>query len=37
VAADALAIERCPQEERPGWAAKFRAMMQRRKAERKLQ
>ena len=37
VAADALAIERSPQEERPGWAAKFRSMMQRRKAERKLQ
>ncbi|HEX4891813.1 MAG TPA: bifunctional UDP-N-acetylglucosamine diphosphorylase/glucosamine-1-phosphate N-acetyltransferase GlmU [Hyphomicrobiaceae bacterium] len=37
VAADALAIERSSQEERPGWAAKFRAMMQRRKAERKLQ
>ncbi len=31
VAADALALERAPQEERPGWAAKFRAMMSRRK------
>jgi bifunctional UDP-N-acetylglucosamine pyrophosphorylase/glucosamine-1-phosphate N-acetyltransferase len=27
----ALALERSPQEERPGWAAKFRLMMQRRK------
>lgn len=32
VAADALAIERSAQEERPGWAAKFRIMMARRKA-----
>jgi bifunctional UDP-N-acetylglucosamine pyrophosphorylase/glucosamine-1-phosphate N-acetyltransferase len=32
VAADALAIERSAQEERAGWAAKFRAMMARRKA-----
>lgn len=31
VSADALAIERAAQEERPGWAAKFRAVMQRRK------
>ena len=31
VAADALAIERSTQEERPGWAAKFRAVMSRRK------
>ena len=35
VSADALAIERATQQERPGWAAKFRTMMQRRKAERK--
>ncbi len=35
VTADALAIERAKQEERLGWAAKFRSMMQRRKAERK--
>ncbi len=35
VTADALAIERATQEERPGWAAKFRSMMQRRKAELK--
>lgn len=33
VAADALALERSAQEERPGWAAKFRAMMGRRKAK----
>ncbi len=33
VAADALALERTAQEERPGWAAKFRAMMGRRKAK----
>ncbi|HUJ37970.1 MAG TPA: bifunctional UDP-N-acetylglucosamine diphosphorylase/glucosamine-1-phosphate N-acetyltransferase GlmU [Hyphomicrobium sp.] len=33
VAADALALERSKQEERPGWAAKFRAMMGRRKAK----
>ncbi|MGE0025234.1 MAG: bifunctional UDP-N-acetylglucosamine diphosphorylase/glucosamine-1-phosphate N-acetyltransferase GlmU [Hyphomicrobium sp.] len=32
VAADALALERSAQEERPGWAAKFRIMMARRKA-----
>lgn len=32
VAADALALERSEQEERPGWAGKFRQMMQRRKA-----
>lgn len=31
VAPDALALERATQEERPGWAAKFRAMMGRRK------
>ncbi len=30
VAANALALERAKQEERPGWAAKFRAMMGRR-------
>jgi len=29
---DALALERTSQEERPGWAAKFRAMMAKRKA-----
>ena len=34
VAADALALERAEQEERPGWAAKFRALMQKRKARR---
>ena len=34
VAADALAIERAKQEERPGWAGKFRLMMQRRKVEK---
>jgi bifunctional UDP-N-acetylglucosamine pyrophosphorylase/glucosamine-1-phosphate N-acetyltransferase len=33
VAADALALERSVQDERPGWAAKFRSMMTRRKAE----
>ena len=33
VAADALALERSPQEERPGWAAKFRLMMAKRKAK----
>lgn len=33
VAADALALERSPQEEREGWAAKFRTMMARRKAK----
>ena len=31
VSVDALAIERSAQEERPGWAAKFRVMMGRRK------
>jgi bifunctional UDP-N-acetylglucosamine pyrophosphorylase/glucosamine-1-phosphate N-acetyltransferase len=31
VAPDALALERSKQEERPGWAAKFRALMTRRK------
>ena len=31
VEADALAVERAPQEVRPGWAAKFRALMQNRK------
>jgi bifunctional UDP-N-acetylglucosamine pyrophosphorylase/glucosamine-1-phosphate N-acetyltransferase len=31
VAPDALALERSAQEERPGWAAKFRAMMGRRR------
>jgi bifunctional UDP-N-acetylglucosamine pyrophosphorylase / glucosamine-1-phosphate N-acetyltransferase len=30
VEADALALERAPQEQRPGWAAKFRTMMTRR-------
>lgn len=34
VPADALALERSTQEERPGWAAKFRTMMGRRKAKR---
>jgi bifunctional UDP-N-acetylglucosamine pyrophosphorylase/glucosamine-1-phosphate N-acetyltransferase len=33
VSADALALERSPQEERPGWAARFRAMMGRRKVK----
>ena len=33
VAPDALAVERATQEERPGWAAKFRTVMQRRKAD----
>jgi len=33
VSAGALAIERSSQEERPGWAAKFRAMMAKRKAK----
>lgn len=33
VAADALALERSSQEERPGWALKFRTMMQRRKSK----
>lgn len=32
VAADALALERSAQDERPGWAQKFRTMMARRKA-----
>ncbi len=32
VAADALALSRAEQAERPGWAAKFRTMMSRRKA-----
>lgn len=32
VAAGALALERSAQDERPGWAAKFRTMMARRKA-----
>ncbi len=34
VSPDALALERATQEERPGWAAKFRTMMQRRKSEK---
>ncbi len=34
VPADALALERSPQEVRPGWAAKFRTMMMRRRAAR---
>jgi bifunctional UDP-N-acetylglucosamine pyrophosphorylase/glucosamine-1-phosphate N-acetyltransferase len=34
VAADALALERSAQDERPGWAQKFRAAMARRKAAR---
>jgi bifunctional UDP-N-acetylglucosamine pyrophosphorylase/glucosamine-1-phosphate N-acetyltransferase len=33
VSADALALERTSQQERPGWAAKFRAMMGKRKAK----
>ena len=33
VDADALALERAEQEQRPGWAAKFRAMMGRRKKQ----
>jgi bifunctional UDP-N-acetylglucosamine pyrophosphorylase/glucosamine-1-phosphate N-acetyltransferase len=33
VAADALAVERSPQEERPQWAAKFRARMSRHKSK----
>ncbi len=33
VADDSLALERSSQEERPGWAAKFRAMMSKRKAK----
>jgi bifunctional UDP-N-acetylglucosamine pyrophosphorylase / glucosamine-1-phosphate N-acetyltransferase len=33
VAAGALALERSAQEERPGWAAKFRLMMSKRKAK----
>lgn len=32
VSAEALALERTEQEERPGWAAKFRSLMARRKA-----
>jgi bifunctional UDP-N-acetylglucosamine pyrophosphorylase/glucosamine-1-phosphate N-acetyltransferase len=32
VSAEALALERSKQEERPGWAAKFRSLMARRKA-----
>jgi bifunctional UDP-N-acetylglucosamine pyrophosphorylase / glucosamine-1-phosphate N-acetyltransferase len=32
VAADALAVSRSPQDERTGWAAKFRQMMSRKKA-----
>lgn len=32
VAADSLALERSTQDERPGWAGKFRQLMQRRKA-----
>ena len=35
VAADALALSRPEQTERPGWAAKFRTMMSRRKAAKK--
>ncbi len=35
VTADALAISRPEQTERPGWAAKFRALMQRRKTSAK--
>jgi bifunctional UDP-N-acetylglucosamine pyrophosphorylase/glucosamine-1-phosphate N-acetyltransferase len=34
VSPDALAITRPPQTERPGWAAKFRTMMERRKDKR---
>ena len=37
VTADALAVERSDQVERPGWAAKFRSMMLRRKKDRDLQ
>jgi bifunctional UDP-N-acetylglucosamine pyrophosphorylase/glucosamine-1-phosphate N-acetyltransferase len=33
VAAGALALSRAPQEERPGWAEKFRTMMSRRKVK----
>jgi bifunctional UDP-N-acetylglucosamine pyrophosphorylase/glucosamine-1-phosphate N-acetyltransferase len=33
VAAGALALERSAQEERPGWAEKFRTMMMKRKAK----
>jgi bifunctional UDP-N-acetylglucosamine pyrophosphorylase/glucosamine-1-phosphate N-acetyltransferase len=32
VAADALAVTRASQEERPGWAAKFRALIMKRRA-----
>jgi bifunctional UDP-N-acetylglucosamine pyrophosphorylase/glucosamine-1-phosphate N-acetyltransferase len=35
VSADALALTRSEQVERPGWAAKFRIMMAKRKAARK--
>jgi bifunctional UDP-N-acetylglucosamine pyrophosphorylase/glucosamine-1-phosphate N-acetyltransferase len=35
VEADALALERSPQEVRPGWAAKFRALMERQKTKPK--
>ena len=31
---DALAIERSPQAEKPGWAARFRAMMKARKEKK---
>ena len=31
---DALALERSAQEQRPGWAAKFRTMMGKRKKSR---
>lgn len=34
VSADALALARAPQDERPGWARKFRDMMQRRKQKK---
>ncbi len=34
VPADALAIERSPQAEKPGWAARFRAMMKARKEKK---
>src|SRR5262249_5348726 len=33
VAPDSLALERSTQEERPGWAAKFKMMMSKRKAK----
>jgi bifunctional UDP-N-acetylglucosamine pyrophosphorylase/glucosamine-1-phosphate N-acetyltransferase len=35
VEADALALARAPQQQRPGWAAKFRSMMGRRGARRR--